>query len=396
MVMVTHDLGDAAVLGDEVILLRAGRIVQRGPLAELVHRPADPFVTQFIEAQRAPIEALARMRRALPWCALAALVAACLPRSGRRRRRLEEVHRVGDPRRADHAPARRRRRARAPPGAARRHARLVGRAASPAHIDVYPEYTGTLCQEILHSACDEATLRRALAERSLGMTRVARLRRRLRAGGARRAGRRGCTWPASPIWRRIPSCASASPRSSWRAATAGPRCARATACRRPTCAASTTISPGAASTRGTLDVIDAYATDAEIALLPAAPARRRSALLHRVPGGAALPSAARRQRVGAALGRLVGAIPAADMIAMNARAKLDKVPEARVAADFLAARFGVASERRRRTASGGASADARSSTSRWSASRSPAPCSSACRSASWPRAAAGSASSSSA
>jgi len=58
MVMVTHDLGDAATLADEVILLRAGRVVQRGPLAELVRAPADPFVTQFIEAQRAPIERL--------------------------------------------------------------------------------------------------------------------------------------------------------------------------------------------------------------------------------------------------------------------------------------------------------------------------------------------------
>ena len=55
MVMVTHDLGDAATLGDDIILLRAGRVVQRGPLAELVRAPADPFVTQFIEAQRAPL-----------------------------------------------------------------------------------------------------------------------------------------------------------------------------------------------------------------------------------------------------------------------------------------------------------------------------------------------------
>jgi osmoprotectant transport system ATP-binding protein len=55
MVLVTHDLGDAAVLGDEVILLRAGRVVQRGPLSTLVRAPADPFVTQFIEAQRAPL-----------------------------------------------------------------------------------------------------------------------------------------------------------------------------------------------------------------------------------------------------------------------------------------------------------------------------------------------------
>ena len=55
IVMVTHDLGDAAVLADEVILMRAGHVVQRGPLRALLDAPADPFVTQFIEAQRAPL-----------------------------------------------------------------------------------------------------------------------------------------------------------------------------------------------------------------------------------------------------------------------------------------------------------------------------------------------------
>jgi len=58
IVMVTHDLGDAATLADEVILFRAGRVVQRGALAELMRAPADPFVTQFIEAQRAPLARL--------------------------------------------------------------------------------------------------------------------------------------------------------------------------------------------------------------------------------------------------------------------------------------------------------------------------------------------------
>jgi osmoprotectant transport system ATP-binding protein len=58
VVLVTHDLGDAAVLADEVILLRAGRVVQRGPLAELARRPVEPFVKQFIEAQRGPLAQL--------------------------------------------------------------------------------------------------------------------------------------------------------------------------------------------------------------------------------------------------------------------------------------------------------------------------------------------------
>ena len=60
MVLVTHDLGDAAVLADDVILLRDGRVVQRGPLSELMRAPADPFVTRFIEAQRAPLDSLSR------------------------------------------------------------------------------------------------------------------------------------------------------------------------------------------------------------------------------------------------------------------------------------------------------------------------------------------------
>jgi osmoprotectant transport system ATP-binding protein len=58
VVLVTHDLGDTAVLADDVILLRAGRVVQRGPLPELVLHPAEPFVTDFIQAQRGPLAKL--------------------------------------------------------------------------------------------------------------------------------------------------------------------------------------------------------------------------------------------------------------------------------------------------------------------------------------------------
>jgi osmoprotectant transport system ATP-binding protein len=52
VVLVTHDLGEAAFFGDRIVLLREGRIVQQGTLAELVQAPADPFVTRFINAQR--------------------------------------------------------------------------------------------------------------------------------------------------------------------------------------------------------------------------------------------------------------------------------------------------------------------------------------------------------
>jgi osmoprotectant transport system ATP-binding protein len=52
VVMVTHDLGEAGFLGDNLVLLREGRIEQQAPFDALVRQPATPFVRQFITAQR--------------------------------------------------------------------------------------------------------------------------------------------------------------------------------------------------------------------------------------------------------------------------------------------------------------------------------------------------------
>jgi osmoprotectant transport system ATP-binding protein len=52
VVLVTHDLAEAGFFGDQITLLRDGRIVQQGTLDELVNQPADPFVTRFVRAQR--------------------------------------------------------------------------------------------------------------------------------------------------------------------------------------------------------------------------------------------------------------------------------------------------------------------------------------------------------
>jgi osmoprotectant transport system ATP-binding protein len=52
VVLVTHDLGEAAFFGGTVVLMHQGRVVQSGPIAELVRHPADPFVTRFVHAQR--------------------------------------------------------------------------------------------------------------------------------------------------------------------------------------------------------------------------------------------------------------------------------------------------------------------------------------------------------
>jgi osmoprotectant transport system ATP-binding protein len=52
VVMVTHDLAEAAFFADSIVLMRAGRIVQQGGIEDMSGSPADPFVTRFIEAQR--------------------------------------------------------------------------------------------------------------------------------------------------------------------------------------------------------------------------------------------------------------------------------------------------------------------------------------------------------
>jgi osmoprotectant transport system ATP-binding protein len=57
VVLVTHDLGEAAYLGDSLVLLRDGRVVQTGTAGDFIKRPADEFVQRFVRAQRGlPVE----------------------------------------------------------------------------------------------------------------------------------------------------------------------------------------------------------------------------------------------------------------------------------------------------------------------------------------------------
>jgi len=55
IVLVTHDMHEAAFFGDRIVLMRDGAIVQQGGLADLLEQPADPFVTEFIRAQRSEL-----------------------------------------------------------------------------------------------------------------------------------------------------------------------------------------------------------------------------------------------------------------------------------------------------------------------------------------------------
>ncbi|WP_255367193.1 ATP-binding cassette domain-containing protein [Dyella sp. OK004] len=52
VIVVTHDLAEAAWFAERLILLREGRVVQDGRLDDLRDRPVDAFVSRFVEAQR--------------------------------------------------------------------------------------------------------------------------------------------------------------------------------------------------------------------------------------------------------------------------------------------------------------------------------------------------------
>lgn len=50
VIMVTHDIAEAAFFGHTLVLMRDGRIVQTGPFRELAQTLADPFVEEFVTA----------------------------------------------------------------------------------------------------------------------------------------------------------------------------------------------------------------------------------------------------------------------------------------------------------------------------------------------------------
>ena len=57
-ILVTHDLNEATILADRIILLADGKVVQEGTMKDLMMNPATEFVRKFILAQSSPLEAL--------------------------------------------------------------------------------------------------------------------------------------------------------------------------------------------------------------------------------------------------------------------------------------------------------------------------------------------------
>lgn len=58
VIVVTHDIGEAGFLAEKMVLMDQGKVAQIGTLRELVQKPARPFVEQFVNAQRSPLESL--------------------------------------------------------------------------------------------------------------------------------------------------------------------------------------------------------------------------------------------------------------------------------------------------------------------------------------------------
>jgi len=56
--LVTHDLAEAGRLADQVVVMKKGKVEQRGPLHDLVHSPATQYVAHLIDRARTGLEAL--------------------------------------------------------------------------------------------------------------------------------------------------------------------------------------------------------------------------------------------------------------------------------------------------------------------------------------------------
>jgi osmoprotectant transport system ATP-binding protein len=51
VVLVTHDLVEAGRFADRVCVMHAGSVVQQGPFAEILEKPSDDFVREFVSSQ---------------------------------------------------------------------------------------------------------------------------------------------------------------------------------------------------------------------------------------------------------------------------------------------------------------------------------------------------------
>lgn len=230
--------------------------------------------------------------------------------------------------------------------------RILWTALATGEIDAYVEYTGTIVEEILAGAIprgDDAALRDALAARGLGMTRPLGFANTYGLGMREAdAARRGIATISDLVAH--PGLVVGLSNEFLDRADGWPGLAARYALPHTDVRGMVHDLAYRALDEGAIDVTDVYTTDAEIARLglrvltddrryfPAYDA----VIVYR------LDWAERAPRVLEALRALEGAVDEPAMIAMNARARLDGVPEIEVAAAFLRERFQITTTRRAR------------------------------------------------
>jgi osmoprotectant transport system permease protein len=219
--------------------------------------------------------------------------------------------------------------------------RVLWEALLAGQIDIYPEYTGTIVQELIPgTAADAASIESALRQHGIGMTRplgfndtyalgvpetlarqlglhsISDLREHpaLRFGFSNEFLNRKDGWPIVKAIYMLPEAhvTGLDHDLAYRAASSG-----------------------------SIDVIDLYSTDAEIAYyhLQTLDDDRHVFSIYDAVYLYRLDLRDRAPAVVKAVERLEGAIDASHMIEMNSLSKLRKVPEADVASQFLLSRF---------------------------------------------------------
>jgi osmoprotectant transport system permease protein len=222
------------------------------------------------------------------------------------------------------------------------HALLAG------EIDLYPEYTGTIREDILRGIASDASdesLRRALAARGVGMSGVLGFDDSYALGMKEtEAARLGVTRISD--LRGLPTLRLAFSEEFLHRRDGWPTLRERYGLPQADVRSLDHDLAYRALSAGDVDAIDLYTTDAEIPyyrlrvladdkeVFPA----YRAVLLYRLDLPERAPSAL------ASLAVLEGRITAPDMQRLNARAKLERVPEPVVAAGFLAASLGMEGE----------------------------------------------------
>ena len=212
-------------------------------------------------------------------------------------------------------------------------------------LDVYPEYTGTITQEILagEDLPDLAAIRAALAQHGVGMTEPLGLNNTYALGMNEALAERLGIRRTSDL-RKHPELRFAFSNEFMDRGDGWPSLQRSYRLPQADVRGIDHDLAYRGLESGSIDVIDLYTTDAEIDYYGLRVleddlghfAEYNAVFLYRADLAERAPGAVE------AIRQLEGAISSEQMIQLNARAKIDKVSEARVAADFLDERLDLA------------------------------------------------------